>query len=244
MTDVFGIWVPQEWINRFLDGMAAAPKQTFQVLTKRADRMRHTVKVWLEARGLTRVPSNIQLGVSVENQKWADIRIPELIKIPSIRFLSCEPLIDGVNLDEWLSHSAQRAMIHEKRTGHECGAAAFTFVCLECDHTSFSEDPPPIDWIICGGESGPNARPMHPDWARSLRDQCRDGGVPFFFKQWGEHVPVCDMPEDLLYGAQSPIWVGGKKEAVYKKGKARTGRNLDGREWNEFPKSTLVNKDL
>ena len=98
---------------------------------------------------------------------------------------------------------------------------------------------PYIDWVICGGETGPGARPMHPEWARSLRDQCQAAGVPFFFKGWGEWVTENQSPEDIVLPGHSTIphgWKGRKYEdSVYRVGKSRSGRLLDGREWNEFP---------
>ena len=87
-----------------------------------------------------------------------------------------------------------------------------------------------IDWVIVGGESGPRARPMHPDWARSLRDQCAAAGVPFFFKQWGEWQP-CDWPPAHAECAKER-WSTARGSRV---GKKAAGRLLDGREWNEYP---------
>ena len=115
------------------------------------------------------MPKNIWIGVSVENQKAADERIPLLLRIPAaVHFISCEPLLGPVKV-KGLDRS---------------GASTV------------------IDWVIVGGESGPGARPMDPDWARSLRDQCLEAGVPFFFKQWNKKI---------------------------------ASRELDGREWNQYP---------
>jgi protein gp37 len=89
---------------------------------------------------------------------------------------------------------------------------------------------PRLDWVICGGESGPNARPMHPDWARSLRDECQRARVPFFFKQWGQYAPcaVC-CGNNHVHESIRPDGV------MARVGKKKAGRLLDGREWNEFP---------
>jgi protein gp37 len=100
MTDVFGEWVPREWIFRFLDAMSAAPRQTFQVLSKRTHIMRREVMAWLESRNRDRVPPNIWLGASVEDQDRAFLRIPDLVQIPAVRFLSIEPLLGPVDLNE------------------------------------------------------------------------------------------------------------------------------------------------
>ena len=108
-------------------------------------------------------PANVWLGTTVEDQERAEERIPALVKVPAaLHFLSCEPLLGPVDLE---SFSVQA--IHPDNEGY--GVPAIKGV----------------DWVICGGESGPHARPMHPDWARGLRDQCADAGVPFLFKQWG-----------------------------------------------------------
>lgn len=117
---------------------------------------------------LTRRP-NVWLLTSVENQQTADQRIPELLKcrdLAPVLGLSCEPLLGPIQLDCWSPEE-------HRRPGR--------------DRT--------IDWIIVGGESGPKARPMHPDWPRSLRDQCQAAGVPFFFKQWGEWEPMTDAQD-------------------------------------------------
>lgn len=108
----------------------------------------------------------------------------------------------------------------------------------------------PIDWVIVGGESGPGARPMHPDWVRGLRDQCQAAGVPFLFKQWGEWVDADNGPdEDAPYKGKADCWVHEdgtthsgangvdffRTYPVYRVGKKAAGRLLDGREWNEAP---------
>lgn len=103
MTDVFGEFVPDDMIFDILDAMKAAPKQTFQVLTKRASRMSNLTRNWLKSRGMGHVPSNVWLGVSVEDQQRADERIPWLLTTPcEVRFLSCEPLLGGIDLHHML----------------------------------------------------------------------------------------------------------------------------------------------
>lgn len=183
------------------------------------------------------MPANVWIGTTVENQKYADERIPELLKIPAtVRFLSIEPMLGPVDLSQFLECQCDV-------NGH-CG------LCLEG---------PRSRWVICGGESGGlKARPMHPDWVRGLRDQCVAASVPFHFKQWGEWLP--------LNGAGLAFWtscVNGRDEKigfrdgrelikrifdqrsmmpdsprgtqVYRVGKKESGRLLDGREWNELP---------
>lgn len=152
---------------------------------------------------------NVWLGVSVENQATADERIPHLLEVPAaVRFLSCEPLLGPIDLSPYL-----RCRYDHNNDGdchiHRKG----------CPH---------IDGVIVGGESGPKARPTHPDWVRSLRDQCVAAGVPFFFKQWGEWYPAFDAT-----ASKSFVWDDG--ERVFRVGRKAAGRLLDGREWNEFP---------
>lgn len=146
---------------------------------------------------------NVWLGVSVEDQRAAEERIVDLLETPAaIRFVSCEPLLGPVYLDE----IPQVLLSVSKRKD------------------SYLVDSGKLDWVIVGGESGKNARPMHPDWARSIRDQCVDADVPFFFKQWGEWQFVTEdyEPNHVMFE---------------KIGKKKAGRLLDGREWNGFPMS-------
>lgn len=205
MTDTFGEFVPEEWIFRILDAMTAAPAQTFQVLTKRAERAKIVADRWLEARGLQMLPHNIWMGVSVENQEWADKRIPHLLQISAeVRFLSMEPLLGEVDLDVWLGE-------------------------LPEDEDGAPYPGEGLQWVIAGGESGHNARPCHPDWVRLVRDLCQEAGVPFFFKQWGEWYP----DRKGIYGKAPSVMLGNT--VMHRLGKSVSGRLLDGREWNEFP---------
>lgn len=210
MSDLFHADVPDEFIARVWAVMASAPRHTFQVLTKRHGRMRSLLSSeefrlavqrriphagaspYVAAYWKTWPLPNVWLGVSVEDQKRADLRIPALLDTPAaVRWLSCEPLLGPVDVinglgDGWL-------------TG--------------------------IDWIVAGGESGPGSRPMHPDWARSLRDQCQVAGVPFLFKQWGSHRP----------SAAGSIVRGGVRFPMVPASKRAAGRVLDGRTWDEYP---------
>ncbi len=202
MTDVFGEWVPRHWVFQMLDQMAAAPLQTFQVLTKRPDVALGHIKAWLmEHVDLHELPSNIWIGATVENQKWAVQRIPVLWEIPAaVRFLSCEPLLGPLDLSPFL-----------ERAGG-------------------------IQWIICGGESGTEARPMHPRWAQSLRDQCEEAGTAFFFKQWG----TWGLRSSGSFGAISKTLLHDFEDGtqLVRSGKKTTGRILDGRTHDQFPRLT------
>jgi len=186
-------------------------------------------------------PRNVWIGTTVEDQQRADERIPELLRIPArVRFLSCEPLLGSINLER---------IVIKPSDAPARGKPDVSFTALSGWNGGANRpDKTKIDWVICGGESGPNARPMHPDWARSLRDQCQAAGVPFFFKQWGEWGPVtyhacrgCDHPtlptfqdDSFKVHALTPeqFMEGPMLGRI---GKKAAGRRLDSREWNEFP---------
>lgn len=227
MSDLFHKDVPDEFIDRVFAAMFDANRHTFMILTKRPERMaqylspdnpRYTARKVFD---LTKSDAgkfdcdmywpldNVWLGVSVEDQKAAEERIPWLLKTPAkVRFLSCEPLLGPVDLSWW------------------------TEKCPECGETPMREGlssswrwegqnwahyhgypighiptirSTVIDWVICGCESGPGARPMRRDWARGLRDQCQTANVPFFLKQMVDDGKIEKLPE------------------------------LDGNVWNQFP---------
>lgn len=149
-------------------------------------------------------PPNVWLGVSVEDQATAGERIPLLLQIPAVRWVSAEPLLGPVDL---------------------------VGLCFaEQDEAAVTPDSG-ISWLVTGGETGPGARPMHPDWARGLRDQCVDAGVPFHFKQHGEWVPnAWSIDPDAPYERRMV-----NREAMVRVGKRAAGRELDGRTWEEYP---------
>lgn len=235
MSDLFHEDLPDHEIDRVFAVMAMAMHHQFQVLTKRAERLQSYFAAgeqalqwrWLKAadeilgtawgatlEGCFPLP-NVWLGVSVEDQAAADERIPHLLATPAAkRFLSCEPLLGPVDL-----------------TQIDDGAQTFNALSLDGDNVEDDRDylGACVDWVIVGGESGPGARPMHSDWARSLRDQCQAAGVPFFFKQWGEWGPLDGT------GLASERLDADPKTDLYRIGKRRAGALLDGREWKEFP---------
>lgn len=285
MSDLFHKDVPFSFIDKVFAVMALTPQHTYQVLTKRADRMLvyfqsrdedmdrireaareivyetpHLFHVVEKLKGRAKeeigehlitgellphlkkagwfwdsIPSefgpenkieydgkwplqNVWLGVSVENQKAADERIPKLLQVPAaIRFLSCEPLLGPVFITHYLIKG--------------------------------------IHWVITGGESGHGARPTHPDWFRGLRDQCEAAGVSFFFKQWGEFKSLEGKKFDwrrkfihlLPDGTVKPVQTYGCLEtrperlvAMQKVGKKAAGRTLDGRTHDDMPKTKEV----
>ena len=249
--DLFHEKVPDEWIDRIFAVMALAPQHTFMVLTKRAARMReylaHRARPDYISVAATHqwdsdgdmppeewpLLPNVWLGVSVEDQARADERIPHLLATPAAkRFISAEPLLGPIDLDAFLA--GDLAEIFDPAT-----------------RLSLKMLPPRrLNWAIAGGESGPNARPMHPDWARSLRDQCQMAGVAYFFKQWGEWEPRTEwsghlgsgrfetMRSVMLDGSKCPDDVAPQDIGAHRMarvGKKGAGRLLDALEWSEFP---------
>lgn len=184
MSDLFHKDVPDAYIAEVFSVMARTPEHTYQVLTKRHGRMRSLLNrpsfrdnlaVW----GPWPLP-NVWLGVSVEDQARADLRIPALLETPAaVRWISAEPLLGPVNLHAVRGLSGQY--------GHQGAHRGIgTADCpTERHHHHDDRCRFPLDWVVVGGESGRGARPMHPAWARSLRDQCAEARVPFHFKQAG-----------------------------------------------------------
>jgi len=221
MSDLFHKDVPFTVILNIWRVMMDAKQHTFMILTKRPERMIEFIK-WLNISD-DEIQQNIWLGVSVEDQKTAEQRIPDLLATPAkVRFLSCEPLLGPLDLWKFATREETFGSMYDHR-----GSYGF-YPGLPKESVKYHEG---IDWVIAGGESGPNARPMHPDWARSIRDQCVDAGVPFFFKQWGEWVPAVFRMEYPT--SKSFVFKDGA--LVMRAGKKKAGRVLDGREWNEFP---------
>lgn len=155
---------------------------------------------------------NVWMGTSVENQETADERIPWLLKIPAVvHFLSCEPLLGHIDL-ELSGANYGRDDLNEM-----------------------------VNWVIVGGESGPGARPLHPDWVRSIRDQCLEADTPFFFKQWGAWTPnhgllngtMEKMRQFRSYDQNRYVELDGV--FLNRMEKKNAGRMLDGREWNQMP---------
>ncbi len=224
MSDLFHKDVPFEFIDRVFAVMAEAHRHTFIVLTKRPERMleymsgdRYSARrVFDLTSGLAGkfdcdlywpLP-NVWLGVSAENQASADERIPLLLQTPAaVRFVSCEPMLGPINLSPWVD-----------------------------PRLNVINRPQKLDWLICGGESGPGARPMNPDWARSLRDQCQAAGVSFYFKQWGEWWPTRQKTQSkFFYPGKPRLWCWDDGSLSLHIGKHKAGSLLDGQEYKQFP---------
>jgi protein gp37 len=265
-SDLFHEAVPDEWIDEVFAVMALCPQHTFQVLTKRPARMRKYLNqpgrvgdvldaclAYANGPGATNprlvedgiallTLPNVWLGTSISDQASADLRIPVLLDCPAaVRFLSVEPMLGPVALDAVCTD--------------DMGIYALTGTRSDGSGPSGFSQGTRIDWVICGGESGPGARPMHPDWARSLRDQCAIAEVPFFFKQWGEWAPLettsdraglitgktpraqwhdaCGLIKDTADAEDGLTFFS--EGQVFRIGKSRAGRLLDGQTWDQMP---------
>jgi len=223
MSDLWHEKLPLRDVARVYAVMRLAHWHQFQVLTKRPDVRLAAFKsrefwrlvelaeeaIAIECEIVSRLEAEIPTpwiweGVSVEDQPTADKRIPLLLQTPAaVRFVSYEPALGPVDFRKFLFSGVGSGRLNL------------------------------LHWVICGGESGPDARPMAPDWARSVRDQCISAGVPFFFKQWGEWAPYRNSEANKYLD----VPVGdGTHHRMFKVGKKAAGRLLDGRTWDEFPK--------
>ncbi|RBP01069.1 protein gp37 [Roseiarcus fermentans] len=215
---------------------------------------------------------NVWLGVSAERQQEADARVPDLLATPAaVRFVSCEPLLGPVRLDRigedtddfkdcgghpdphWPIDAVDTMWLDALRGRYDAEARNAGGERLGSVDVGLIHGGGTLDWVIAGGESGPGARPMHPDWARGLRDQCASAGVPFFFKQHGEWATVFDRDHDdpdwrrcgkVLHETPNGQWLnlaggqgfhGDRVVRVNRLGKRRAGRALDGAEHSAFP---------
>jgi len=234
MSDLFHDDVPFEFIKLVWATMVTSRQHIYMILTKRPKRMLEFFE-WMEEQEFkveTTWPC-VWLGVSVENQATADERIPLLLQTPAVvKFISAEPLLGPVSLAGFDGQTYRPWL----------------------DSVAWEVD---IDWIIVGGESGPGARPMHPDWVRILRDQCQASGTKFFFKQWGEwnQVGECgNESDDGKYYRDNNVQRinhnGGMgyhgAGAIYMKrvGKKQAGRELEGRTWDELPETGGQNDQM
>lgn len=212
MGDLFHKDVTSAFIHDVLIRIEKAPHHTFMVLTKRIERANEFIRNFEVRTGYSfaQLYSYVWLGVSVEDQKTADERIPLLLQTPAAkRFVSYEPAIGPVDFR------------HIKIPGGVTDSFGGWY----------GEGGPQIDWLIMGGESGPGARPLHPDWARSARSQCKAAGIPYFFKQWGEWTH--EFPTGISLAHRAETFQHGQH--FYRVGKKAAGCLLDGKEYKELP---------
>jgi len=236
MGDLFHDDVPFHFIDEVFARMAIAKNCTFIVLTKRPKRMQEyfwniggtTRRDWVASRicralDTTTVPHfewplpNVWLGVTAENKAAADERIPVLLKIPAaVRFVSIEPMLGPVDLTtiKWARISVNKN--DYKRYGVPAPDEIWSTNNVLESRPGDELNPPKIglDWVICGGESGPSARPMHPDWARKVRDDCKAAGVPFFFKQWGEWEEWNEVNAHKYQRKGQVVWIDGDGNTI------------------------------
>jgi len=237
MTDLFDTRVPAPWIEKIFDVMVRASHHTYQVLTKRSNRMRDILGPrprgigLYAAEGLVPRPwPHIWLGVSVEDQERADERVPDLLETPAaVRFVSAEPLLGPVDFTR-VDGSTRDAL------------KGYDFELIE----PWPDNPPKVDWVIVGGESGPGARPCDLAWIRSIRDQCRAAGAAVFVKQlgrWiaGDHAGFC--AQSWLFPGGSrwvPPVIGYRADHRPEGAVAFSLMDLKGGSWSEWPADLRV----
>lgn len=258
-------WRPEAW-----EIVRQRSDLTFQIVTKRVERIvDHLPADW--GNGYP----NVWLIATVENQEFADKRLPILLEIPSaVHGASIEPMLGPIDLTKYLNRGRN---IHlgidvngalknksfdfftDSNTGRKLSRGEAEIELKNYRNQGIRVIPmgdcpdwdtqegcpghriPSLDWVICGGESGPNSRPMQPTWARSLLDQCAKAGVPFFFKQWGEFTAANQLPEAEFDSWSHHATSGMSERDVMKFGKKVAGRLLDGSEHSEFPKVEVAN---
>ena len=223
MGDLFHADVPFYLIDDVFDVIRRLQQHTFLILTKRPWRMCEWSNS-TNARGVDLLGNcpNLWVGVTVEGPGQKQ-RISNLLQIPAaVRWVSYEPALGPVDF-----------------AGDDGGHHYFPF---ENEQGTIT---PGLNWIVAGGETGPGARPAHPDWFRKVKDDCVAAGIPFYFKQWGEWVPVLQISNDFKpitkkdVLKRAHIWYdknGHREDVSFKVGKKTAGRVLDGRTWNEMPK--------
>ncbi len=243
LADVFDNAVDPVWRDDMFTVIANTPNLDWLLLTKRIGNAA-TMLPWMpgytgpDGQRTKNVWRNVWLGATIVNQEEADRDIPKLLAVPAVkRFLSIEPMLGPINIEPYLLSTYDKAAHDDQMVPG----------LPTTDR---------LDWIIVGGESGPGARPMHPDWARSLRDQCEAAGVPFLFKQWGEFAEVdgdytldpaeadangfcrtdCVItPEGQVYQHPNDLPDDVPGRWMHRPGKKAAGRMLDGRTWDGFP---------
>lgn len=271
MADVFDKNAPIGARQRLLSLIADTPNLDWLLLTKRIgnaarmlnDACQHDGRL-MDANDQYRPLPNIWLGASIVNQEEADRDIPKLLQVPAaVRFLSMEPLLGPVDLrhinkeceaweiDTLKSYTWEEEIEAWRGTSDDWEESLKDYYDLTGNGLPSGPTHAVLDWVIVGGESGHQARPMHPDWARSLRDQCAAAGVPFLFKQWGEWTPGENVTRQSGTVAMAK-WFNSEwsfheedlsqtdghiddEPDLYRIGKKAAGRLLDGRTHDEFP---------
>lgn len=263
MGELFHEDVPTWMRFEVLDIVLLIKQHTFLILTKRPANMKEFFEWYYSKAGrTTETIKNLWLGVTAESQEMADERIPLLLQTPAaVRFVSVEPILGPLDLCKWLFNlriPCSCGNVFDTAFAAKCKHDGRTMECPACRACKCDKEErwkaagktlhdmpgwewrhpaverhPLLDWVICGGETGPGARLCHPEWVRSLRDQCHAAGVPFFFKSWGEYCYPEQMP-DATYKRIEELNLDCCNDAL-RVGKKAAGRLLDGRTWDEFP---------
>jgi protein gp37 len=226
MGDLFHHTVPWRWIDEVFDTMVHCREHTFILCTKRAKNMHDFITKCYP--GLDQCCPHIWGLVTTETQKRADERIPWLLRTPlAVRGVSVEPMLGEIDLREYLYRAGQH-MVTVGQGPNVVGAE------IEPGHGR-------LDWCVTGGESGPRARPTHPKWLRSLRDQCQQAQLPFFFKSWGAWIPYIELEQagfvdvssrsGFTYEIPSVCMVSLDRHPW----KDKAGHLLDGKEYHAWP---------
>ncbi|MEN6548097.1 MAG: phage Gp37/Gp68 family protein [Armatimonadia bacterium] len=225
MGDLWHPDVQEIWLDVVFEMMSLAKRHTFLILTKRPRRALEWFRKWAERNNW---PENVWLGTSIESQRWVDQRLPALLEIPVNLFVSMEPLIGPVHSLSWAQHADGWYMNGLQGVNWKPNMADWEFGCNR------------LRWVIVGGENGSGARPIHPQWVRTIHKECKAYGVPLFFKGWGEWAPGSElrgMSDELsglnLQHTSNYFWPDG--EVSYAVGRSKSGRRLDGVEWLEMP---------
>lgn len=214
LADVFDNQVPDSWRMELFELIGSTTNIDWLILTKRIGNVQKMSS--RDGQMFDVIIDKVWLGITICNQEEADRDIPKLIDIPAkLRFLSIEPMLAPIDL-KFTTRSFGFPK-HVSRDGVAYGM------------------PQGIHWVIVGGETGANARPMYPHWVFSIKEQCREVNKPFFFKQWGEYL---SDSQDLLkvINKQQHSFVGITGiDTLYKVGKAKAGHLLNGKEYYQFP---------
>lgn len=248
MSDLFHEKLPFDFILEVFQVIQLTPQHTYLILTKRPERA-HDFYFWMigQEPGFL-FPDNCWIGTSANDQKSAEIRVPLLLKIPDVnRFLSYEPATDRADLTQLVidryatdeDGTTFKMKVVDALNGKQWEQATDRAGTVYW-RGHISRDMPRLHWVIMGGESGPKAVPMHPAWARAIRDQCKAAGVPFFFKQYGTWAPITFLDDQgvpkVKFTAEKNVFTFTEPgQNMIKVGKGKSGHELDGEIIQQFP---------
>jgi len=229
MTDLFHDKVDNDWIWKILKMVKENPQHTFMFLTKRAKNMKEVMeRYYFHAK--CEVIKNLWLGVTAENQKYANERIPYLLDTPaSKRFVSIEPMLEDMNLDMLIADNSNDrfrivySSLHGVKT------------LWDTKNLIGEENITKLDWVIVGGESGSKARILNPRWVKSIQEQCSNENVPFFFKQWGEFIEETQLTEKEQYRDLTYSLMSDGELSFFRCGRKLAGKLINGKEHQAFP---------